>query len=202
MNACPRCSRRFASLAPVVAFLILLLPATPSGAQSWFWGDPDPNDPAYVQAQVAQQSLVRVAGPWGSAILHRPQLDDQALSYDSLTGFTPGTTGSTPLTRPLPFNEVARIERLGNASGSGAAIGGALGAVAGIAVGIGLARASEGPSASFTTGGEVFGGGLAGAMFGCAVGGIVGAVIGSKVPKWHALYTRPSTGAGGAVALR
>jgi hypothetical protein len=184
-------SRRVFACALAPGILIVSLTVSPAAAQSWRDLGAEPAAPPSVPEQLAGQSLVRVAGPWGSAILHRPQLVDQALDYEMLSEYIPTSSDSPAPARPLSMSDVALIERPASASRTGLVVGAVLGAAAGVALGIGLAQSSTGPSSSFNTGGEAFGGGLAGAMFGCAIGGVVGAVVGSRVPSWRVMYVKP-----------
>lgn len=184
-------SGRFLACVLASGILTLSLAMPPADAQPWPGLAAEPPAPPSVPQQIASQSLVRVAGPWGSAVLHRPQLVGQTLSYEMLSEYAPSPAADAAPAGPLSLRDVTVIERPANSARTGVVVGSVLGAVAGIALGIALARSSTGPSSSFNTGGETFGGGLSGAMLGCTVGGVVGALVGSRIPSWRVMYAQP-----------
>ena len=139
---------------------------------------------AQLEHKISSQSILRVRGPWGQAVLVHPKLEGGTITFDSLRTIDRG-----PLPQPLTLGDADRIQVRGSAAGSVAWKVGIVGALAGAALGMAVANIDL-VGDSNTSAGTNAVGALGGAALGFGAGALLGAVIGAPIQKWKTIYRR------------
>jgi hypothetical protein len=137
--------------------------------------------------RLEHRSLARVTGPWGTVRLSDPRIGAAGLEFLLLVPEgSAGMDTAAAVPKPIPLDQVSRVQIRVGSSGGVAIAGGLLGAVLGLSVAnslhsVGHMVADPVPTPS---NGEQ----LAGAVLGAVPGALLGALLGTQFRRWKTIY--------------
>ena len=149
-------------------------------------GGPDSLTTEALRFRLEHRSLARVTGPWGAVRLSDPRIGAAGLEFLAARPDEPAADTAAAVPKPIPLDQVSRVQiRVGTSRGVAIA-GGLLGAVIGLSVANSLNSSLHNPDSPISSDGGV----LIGATLGAASGTLLGALLGKSFLHWKTIYPK------------
>jgi hypothetical protein len=139
-----------------------------------------------LRLRLEHRSLARVTGPWGTVRLSDPRVTAAGLEFLAARTDEPAAGTAAVVPKPIPLDQVARVQIQVGMSRGVAIAGGLLGAIWGLSVANSLNNNGfHDPNSPNSSGGGVFLGAL-----GAVPGTIIGALLGKSFKYWKTIYPK------------
>lgn len=147
-------------------------------------GGPDSLATEALRHKLENRSLARVTGPWGTVRLTDPRVTAAGLEFLASRPDEPAAAIAATVPKPIPLDQLSRVQIRANNAGVMALGGGLIGALIGYTATQEISQIM-GPNPP-PSGGESLTGTLKGAM----PGALLGALLGSAVRHWKTIYPK------------
>jgi hypothetical protein len=146
---------------------------------------PDSLSTEALRFRLERRSLARVTGPWGAVRLSDPRIGAAGLEFLAARPDEPAADTALAVPKPIPLDQVSRVQIRVGSSGGVAIAGGPLGVAWGLSVANSFNNSGfHNPDSPASSGGGV----LIGAALGAVPGTLLGALLGKSFPHWKTIY--------------
>jgi hypothetical protein len=135
--------------------------------------------------RLEHRSLARVTGLWGTVRLSDPRITAAGMEFLATQPDEPATEIAAAVPKPIPLDQVSRVQIQVGSSRGAAIAGGLLGAVIGLSVASAVSQLSGILGTVHpASGGEL----MTGAVLGAVPGTLIGALLGTPFRHWKTIY--------------